>query len=144
QPLSAAKLFLSHLGELSQDQFQRDLVSHLTATIDSAEELIRALSNIAKLDSRTFTTHRAPIAMSRLFRRLMIDVQAVAQARNIDLRFVATSATVQSDPIYLRQIAQNLIVNALHYTTGRKVLVGVRRDGDHIWLEVLDQGPGIA
>src|SRR5699024_5098434 len=35
QPLSAAKLFLSHLAELSRDRSQSDLVSHLTASIDS-------------------------------------------------------------------------------------------------------------
>ena len=49
----------------------------------------------------------------------------------------------ESDPVYLRQIAQNLIANALKYTDGRKVLVGVRREGDVAWLEVCDQGPGI-
>lgn len=150
QPLSAAKLFLSHLRELSTDAMQRDLVSHLTATIDSAEELIRALSNIAKLDSRSFRTNLAPIAMGRLFRRLIIDTQPLAASRRIDLRFVASGVTVLSDGVYLRQIAQNLITNALKYTTGPKVLVGVRRDGSDpdegpaVWLEVLDQGPGIA
>ncbi len=145
QPLSAAKLFLSHLSDLSGNREQRDLVSHLTATIDSAEELIRALSNIAKLDSANFQMNRAPVAMGRLFRRLIIDMQPLANVRGIDLRFEASSATVESDPVYLRQIAQNLITNALKYTTGRKVLVGVRRAGpEAVWLEVLDRGPGIA
>ncbi|MFT4151837.1 MAG: ATP-binding protein [Paracoccaceae bacterium] len=144
QPLSAAKLFLSHLGELSSDQLQRDLVSHLTATIDSAEELIRALSNIAKLDSRMFQMNPAPVAIGRLFRRLIIDMQPLATSRGIDLRFAASSATVESDPVYLRQIVQNLIGNALKYTTGDKVLVGIRHQGDGVWLEVLDRGPGIA
>lgn len=144
QPLSAAKLFLSHLADLSSRPEQRDLVGHLTATIDSAEELIRALSNIAKLDSQNFQMNRAPVALGRLFRRLIIDMQPLATSRGIDLRFVASAATVESDPVFLRQIAQNLIANALKYTTGRKVLVGVRPEGASVWLEVLDQGPGIA
>lgn len=144
QPLSAAKLFLSHLYELSSDQFQREVVSHLTATIDSAEELIRALSNIAKLDSRSNKMSREEIAMGRLFRRLMIDLQSLASSRKIDLRFVPTQAVVQSDPLFLRQIVQNLVANALNHTTGRKVLVGMRREGGFVWLEVFDQGPGIA
>lgn len=144
QPLSAAKLFLSHLSELVDQSDQRALVSHLTATIESAEELIRALSNIAKLDSQSFQMNPAPVALGRLFRRLVIDMQPLAFSRGIDLRFAASSVTVESDPIYLRQIAQNLIANALKYTTGRKVLVGVRHDGPRVWLEVLDQGPGIA
>lgn len=143
QPLSAAKLFLSHLHDLSSNEIQRNLVSHLTGTIDSAEELILALSNIAKLDSSYLQMNPVPVAMSRLFRRLIVDMQPLASSRRIDLRFTRTSAVVESDPIFLRQIAQNLIANALKYTTGRKVLVGMRHDGPNIWLEVLDQGPGI-
>lgn len=147
QPLSAAKLFLSHLTELaalSGDTMQRDLVSHLTATFESAEELIRALSDIARFDSQSFRMNPAPLAIGRLFRRLIIDMQPLATSRGIDLRFVASSVTVESDPVYLRQIAQNLITNALKYTTKKKVLVGIRRAGDSVWLEVLDAGPGIA
>lgn len=144
QPLSAAKLFLSHLEDISTDPMQGALVGHLTATIDSAEELIRALSDIARLDSQSFQMNRAPVAISRLFRRLIVDMQPLATSRGIDLRFVASAVTVESDPVYLRQIAQNLITNALKYTTGKKVLVGIRHEGDGVWLEILDQGPGIA
>lgn len=144
QPLSAAKMFLSHLANLSVDQRQTDIVSHLTGTIESAEELISALSQIARLDSRTFQMEKAPVSIARLFRRLELDLRPLATQRGVDLRFVASGITVQSDPIYLRQIAQNLIANALKYTDGQKVLVGMRRAGEQAWLEVLDQGPGIA
>jgi signal transduction histidine kinase/CheY-like chemotaxis protein len=144
QPLSAARLFLSHLDEISREPLQHDLISHLTATVESAEELIRALSNIAKLDSQNFETNPEPIAIGRLFMRLLIDMQPLAASRGVALRFVASSATVESDLVYLRQIAQNLIANALKYTTGCKVLVGVRHVPGAVWLEVLDRGPGIA
>lgn len=143
QPLSAAKLFLSHLEETSADGSQSDLIRTVTATLDSAGELIEALSNIARLDSRKFETNRVPLAIDRLFRRLEIDTRPLAEARQVDLRFVASSVTVESDPVYLRQIAQNLITNALKYTTGDRVLIGMRRQGDLVWLEVLDRGPGI-
>lgn len=144
QPLSAAKLFLSHLDGMASDPAQRNLLSHVTTTIDSAEELIHALANIAKLDSKSFRMNRAPVAVSRLFQRLAIDMQPLADARRIDLHFIHSRMNVESDPVYLRQIAQNLIGNALKYTTGSKVLVGLRHVNGAVWLEVLDQGPGIA
>ena len=50
QPLSAAKLFLAHLAEIAGDPVQNDLVARITASFDSAEELIRALLDIARLD----------------------------------------------------------------------------------------------
>ncbi len=143
QPLSAAKMFLSHLANLSTDPRQVDIVSHLTGTIESAEELIGALSQIARLDGRSVRLDLTPLSLDRLFWRLGLDLQPLAVQRGVDLRFVKSSLTVESDPVYLRQIAQNLIANALKYTDGRKVLVGVRRHGDTAWLEVCDQGPGI-
>ena len=143
QPLSAAKLFLSHLEHGAHTDDQSELIRTITATLDSAGELIEALSNIARLDSQKFEMNRVPLAIDRLFRRLEIDTRPLAKARDIDLRFVASSVTVESDPVYLRQIAQNIITNALKYTTKNKVLVGMRRAGRGVWLEVIDQGPGI-
>ena len=118
QPLSAAKLFLGASRARSPaDPVQVDLVGRITASFDSAEELIRALLDIARLDSRAFEANPGPVAIGRLFQRLAIDLQPLAAARGIDLRFVMSSETVLSDPVLLRQIAQNLIINALKYST---------------------------
>jgi two-component system, sensor histidine kinase len=56
---------------------------------------------------------------------------------------VPCSATVESDPAYLRRILQNLIGNAIRYTATGRVLVGARRRGGVVRLEVWDTGPGI-
>ncbi|MEI4485049.1 hybrid sensor histidine kinase/response regulator [Frigidibacter sp. MR17.14] len=142
QPLSAAKLLLSHLDELSRDPLLSDLVTRIGENFDSAEELIRMLLEIARLDSQRLEIHPAPVALGRLFQRLAGDMGP--QAQHIDLRFVPSSETVISDPVLLRRIAQNLVSNALKYTRSGKVLVGARRAGDNIWLEVHDTGSGIA
>jgi len=142
QPLSAAKLFLSHLGELTVDPQHRDLVDRIGANFDSAEELIRVLLEIARLDSQKLQITTSPVSLGRLFQRLAIDMQA--HSAGLDLRFVPSSKMVLSDPVYLRRIAQNLISNALKYTETGRVLVGARQDGDTVWLEVHDTGIGIA
>lgn len=145
QPLSAAKLFLSHLSDFATTGVEVDLINRITASFESAEELIRALLDIARLDSRAFEANPGPVAVSRLFQRLSIDLQPLAAARGIDLRFIPSAATVESDPVLLRQIAQNLVTNALKYSTGPKVVVGLKRDSaDFVWLVVQDCGPGIA
>ena len=56
---------------------------------------------------------------------------------------MTTGLAVRSDPHLLRRIVQNLISNALRYTSHGGVLVGARRDGDDVRIEVWDTGPGI-
>ena len=140
QPLSAGRLLIGQLGELATDAVQADLVERVTGSFESAEELIRALLDIARLDSQAFEANPGPVAIGRLFQRLTVDLQPLAGARGIDLRFVMSSAVVLSDPVLLRQIAQNLIINALKYSTGPKVVVGLKHDGDAAWLTVQDSG----
>ena len=143
QPLSAGRLLIGQLGELVTDAVQADLVARVTASFESAEELLRALLDIARLDSQAFEANPGPVAIGRLFQRLAIDLQPLAAARGIDLRFVMSSSAVLSDPVLLRQIAQNLILNALKYSTGPKVVVGLKHAGGDAWLTVQDAGPGI-
>jgi signal transduction histidine kinase len=143
QPLSAGRLFLGQLGDLATDAVQADLVQRVNASFESADELIRALLDIARLDSRKFEANPGPVAISRLFQRLAIDLHPLAEARAIDLRFVTSSEAVLSDPVLLRQIAQNLIINALKYSTGPKIVVGLKHAGADAWLTVQDAGPGI-
>ena len=67
-----------------------------------------------------------------------------AAARGIRLRVVDTRAWVRTDPQLLRRILQNFLANALRYTRAGSILLGVRRDGDVLRIEVHDSGPGIA
>lgn len=144
QPLSAAKLFLSHLSETVNEPLQADLVSRIGTAFDSTEELIRALLEISRLDSVRLDISTERVSLGRLFQRLMVDFHGDAAARGLELRFVNSSATVMSNPVFLRRIAQNLVSNAIKYTRTGRVLVGARREGADVWLEVHDTGPGIA
>jgi CheY-like chemotaxis protein len=67
----------------------------------------------------------------------------MARAKGLELRLRPARDRVQSDPAYLRRILQNLIGNALLYTERGGVLVGARRRGQSLQLEVWDTGPGI-
>jgi CheY-like chemotaxis protein len=51
---------------------------------------------------------------------------------------------VHSDPQLLRRVLQNFLSNALRYAERGRVLLGVRRCGAHLRVEVWDTGPGIA
>ena len=143
QPLAAARLFLSALTDTQLDPLQRELTGRLAGAFESVEELMHAVLDISRLDSQRIEFHRKPVDLDKLFRRLAVEYAPMAEAGGLRLSFVPTSAVVDSDPTFLRRIAQNLISNAIKYTETGGVVVGVRRRRGRVWLEVHDSGPGI-
>ena len=51
---------------------------------------------------------------------------------------------MRSDRVLVRRLLQNLVSNALRYTQRGGVVVGCRRHGGRVEVQVWDTGPGIA
>jgi signal transduction histidine kinase len=66
-----------------------------------------------------------------------------AENNGIDFHVMKSSLAVASDPDALLTIINNLVMNAINYTTKGRVMVGCRRRGPMCRLEVHDTGPGI-
>lgn len=66
-----------------------------------------------------------------------------AERKKIVLSYVPSSQRIRSHPVWLSTILGNLISNAIKYTREGRVLVGCRRSGDKLLIEVLDTGIGI-
>jgi CheY-like chemotaxis protein len=81
--------------------------------------------------------------MADLMRSLEIEFAPIARAKSLALTFVPCSLPVQSDRLLLRRLLQNLISNAIKYTPKGRVLVGCRRHGRSLRIEVYDTGVGI-
>lgn len=143
QPLNAARLFsaaLAHQEALPGEV--QDLVRHLDSSLRSAEDLISDLLDISRLEGGRFTPERSTFSLDSLYEALGVEFRALAQEQGIDLRIRASSLRIDSDPKLLRRVLQNFLTNAFRYAKGR-VLLGARREGRFLRLEVWDRGPGI-
>lgn len=67
-----------------------------------------------------------------------------AQAKGLDFTYVPTSLTVPVEPLALMRIFSNLVSNAIKYTPKGKILLGVRRFGGAVRVEIHDTGPGLS
>ncbi|MBM3603380.1 MAG: hybrid sensor histidine kinase/response regulator [Alphaproteobacteria bacterium] len=143
QPLSAARLFLSALADTPMDDHQTELTDRLGSAFESVEQLMHAVLDISRLDSQRIEFNRQPVVLDDLFRRLAAEYAPLAEAKELRLTFMPTGAVVESDPVFLRRIAQNLVSNAIKYTQRGGVSVGARRRGGMCWLCVYDTGMGI-
>ena len=81
--------------------------------------------------------------INNLLRRLRDEFTYHAEAQGLDLRVMPCSLNVVSDPHLLEQMMRNLVSNALKYTRRGKVLLGCRRHGTMLSIEVWDTGIGI-
>ncbi|WP_312707306.1 PAS-domain containing protein [Stenotrophomonas sp.] len=142
QPLNAARMFVSVLrGRLSGDA--RELSEHVDAALAAQDAILNSLLDISRLESRALQTRVRAFALSPLLETLAREFGIAAQGRGLQLDWVDTRAVVVSDEALLRRILQNFLSNALRYTPRGRVLIGCRRVGDHLRIEVHDQGPGI-
>lgn len=140
QPLSAAKLYAATLREGDGAPAADKVLNALR----NVESIIDALLNISKLDAGTISLDITAVALEPILNDLRDEFAPMAALKGLELRIVPTASYVTSDPGFVRRILQNLIGNAVRYTERGKVLVGARRRGKTLRLEVHDTGPGIA
>ncbi|VVM59223.1 PAS domain-containing hybrid sensor histidine kinase/response regulator [Pseudomonas fluorescens] len=144
QPLNAARLFsaaLSHQDDGLSSEAQK-LVQHLDSSLRSAEDLISDLLDISRLENGKINPDRKPFAVNELFDILGAEFKALAQEQGLTFRVRGSHLRIDSDIKLLRRILQNFLTNAFRYAKG-PVLLGVRRRGGELCLEVWDRGPGI-
>jgi Na+/proline symporter/CheY-like chemotaxis protein len=145
QPLHAARLFTAAMMDRDPGN---DLGGKIDASLGAVESLLDALLDISKLDAGAFRPETRTFALQPIFDSLATAFAVVAARRDVELAVVPTRARVTTDPAFLRRILQNLLSNALRYgrAEGRphRVLLGCRREGERLRIEVKDNGPGIA
>jgi PAS domain S-box-containing protein len=139
QPLQAARLFLSALGERVDDP----AVGQIDASLHSVEHLLGELLEVSKLDSGVTTPSVEDFRLADVLEPLGAEFALLARRHGLELRLVPTGVAVRSDPAFLRRILQNFLVNAVRYTPTGRILVGCRRRGDSVSIEVWDTGVGI-
>jgi CheY-like chemotaxis protein/anti-sigma regulatory factor (Ser/Thr protein kinase) len=75
---------------------------------------------------------------------LCSEFSALADEYKVDLRCKSSHLFVHTDMTLLCRIVQNFLSNAFRYGSSGKVLLGCRRQGNELCLQVFDTGPGIA
>ncbi len=143
QPLHALGLFAAKLPEHVQDAEGARLADRMRHSVESLESLLSSLLDISRLDAGAIEPRPQAIALDALLDRLAGDFAPVALERGLKLAVVRTRLVVRSDPVLLERIARNLVDNALKHTRRGGVVVGARRRGSRVAIEVHDSGPGI-
>ncbi len=143
QPLHALGLFVAQLQGRTKAAERRQLVSRIDAALAAMNELFNALLDISKLDAGVLTPNITEFSAAQLLKRVETTFAGAAREKGLSLRVVNSTIWVRSDFILLERIVFNLVSNALRYTNSGRVVVGCRRRGACLCIEVWDTGIGV-
>jgi two-component system, sensor histidine kinase len=144
QPLHALGLYVAALALRASDPALRPLIASTERAVAALESQFEQLLDLSRLEAGALTPAVTRVALAPLFRRVAAEQRPHAQAKRLALRVADTACAVISDPALLERIVRNLVSNAIRYSERGGVLVGVRRRGAGIAIEVVDTGIGIA
>lgn len=142
QPLHAARLFASALDRNLEGP-SKVLAARVDRSIVAAEELLRALLDISRLDAGGVQPSLEHSELEPLLRDIAENMRPLAGERGLTLRTGQLVGAVETDAGLLRSVLQNLVANALRYTVAGGAVIGVRRRGKFLRIDVIDSGVGI-
>ncbi len=144
QPLHAAQLFTDALAQQSLAQEQGASVRQIRGALDSTTDLLTGLLDMSRLEAGGLVPEARSFPLAEVLEPLASEFQALAAEHGLALRYRPTRAWVRTDPQLLRRVLQNFLANAVRYTARGGILLGVRRSGAQLRIEVHDTGTGIA
>lgn len=143
QPFQAMSLFHHILMARLEDPKHLEIAGKLGEALAGGNALLNALLDTSALEAGNVKPRFADVAFRDIAERLATEIADQAAGKGLAFRMVATSAVVRSDPVLLERMVRNLLVNALRYTRTGTILLGCRRRGASLRVEVWDTGPGI-
>lgn len=136
------------LLELADSETERSQVMDMALrNVKQATGLLGELLDLTRLEAHEQPRRISQQTVSHLFHELVQSVQPLADERQLQLRLSgAETLEVETDPLVLYRLVQNLVMNALKYTHQGRVELSwaVDPEREQWWFSVADTGPGLA
>jgi two-component system sensor histidine kinase VicK len=138
----------SELEFLKRQQNPPEHLDTFERSIDGISKFIYDLLNLARLGIKKNESPKESVNLSDLLQELVEYFGVMAEDENISLiSHIEPDIFISGNKDNLEELTMNLVSNAFKYLdSGRdkKVAISLRRTDSHIFLEVTDNGDGIA
>ncbi|HLO76281.1 MAG TPA: hybrid sensor histidine kinase/response regulator [Magnetospirillum sp.] len=143
QPMQAMMMFIDELGYRPLADQDKAVVAKVESSAQSLSHLLNGLLDISAIDAGAIEPRVVDVPLAQVLAAIDARFGGPADAKKLALTVLPTRASVRSDPVLLLRILSNLVSNAVRYTEAGRVLVGCRRRGGDLLVQVVDTGIGI-
>ncbi|SMH60538.1 ATP-binding protein [Azospirillum agricola] len=143
QPVQSLMLLMEVLSVRAADAATRNVLNTMDRALSALKMLLDGLLDVSRLEAGAVTPAPEVFAVADLLERVSANSRPVAIRKGLLFHIVPCHAHIRSDPMLLGRILQNLAENALRYTDRGRILIGCRRRGGVLRIEVWDTGIGI-
>jgi two-component system phosphate regulon sensor histidine kinase PhoR len=145
QPLAVIRLTFEWLGAPVRKKSDRELLEIGINAVQRLTEQLDRLATALHLYEETKYIEISSVAVTPELWQARDENQDAAAQKDISIRVCPTKIFVMSNKTLLNVILRNLVSNAIKYTKpGGRILIGCRRSGDELRIDVCDTGIGIA
>ncbi len=144
QPLNAMQMYIAALKSKVKDDEILTIVEDINSVSASTARLLNALLDVSELEVGAIKPRYEDFPINNIFTSIFQSFAPLAKDKNLQFRIVPSNITVKSDPDLLERILGNYMSNAIRYTKAGSVMIGCRRRGNMVSIEVWDTGCGIS
>ena len=144
QPVQSLVLLLSVIERQFAGQSKTvETAKMMRAAVDGLHGLLTSVLDISRLDAGVVKPLAECVDLGALVSRLAFEYGPKAANMALELRPVPRGLHALTDPALLERALRNFIENALRYTPEGGIVLGVRRRGELVRIDVIDTGIGI-
>ncbi len=134
---------LDRVGPLNDQQKQ--FVKHVQNSAQNITTLVNDLLDLGRIEAG-FDTRKDEVMIETIVRYTLENLgkQIADKQQTVEVNIADDLPGLRGNPIRLRQMIDNLLVNAVKYTpVNGKITVNLRAEGEQVIFEVADTGVGI-
>ena len=144
QPLNAMQMYIAALQSKVKDKEILRIIEDINSVSMSTARLLNALLDVSELEVGAIKPRFESFSVNNMLISIFQSFLPLAKDKGLNFRVVPSSLYVRSDPALLERILGNFMSNAIRYTNKGSVLIGCRKRGDKVVIEVWDTGCGIS
>jgi len=132
-------------GQLPEKQ--KEMLGRIKTRIGAVIDMINSLLDLSKIEAGQFVQEKKPFDLNPIIEDTveMMRSQAADQGKDLNIDLDPNLPRIVGDPNSLKEVAANLISNAVRYTLdGGRIEVSTRAENGCVLLRVADNGVGIA